>query len=203
MLLKHELCEDFQPAHIGSTIDLKTSSHCWFLHMFSIIRVLLTRWNRKEMNAHSIRHDGLRLKKCINLTAKHNWTIKCSKFAQNYISGDKYQLFSWNLHLVFYSFCCQILWIMALDILLWDPVDLVHWTCTLFLKSCRSGIFKVCSVVRSWRSWILGILDPKFLLHCGILETLDLGFCIWSGILEILDLNFLFCHEILWILNPD
>ena len=39
---------------------------------------------------HFIKHNGLRLNKCINVTAKHNWISKCSKYAQNYISGVRY-----------------------------------------------------------------------------------------------------------------
>ena len=50
---------------------------------------------------------------------------------------------------------------------------------------------------------ILGILDPKFLYHCEILETLDLEFCFSSGILGILDPKFLFGREILEIVDHD
>ena len=67
---------------------------------------------------------------------------------------------------------------MALVISLRDPVDLVPLTFILFSRSCRSWIFKVCSVVRSWGSRILRILDPRFLFHRGILEILDLEFLV-------------------------
>ena len=39
------------------------------------------------------------------------------------------------------------------------------------VRSCGFYIFKVCSVVR-----IVGILDPTFLFHRGILQILDLDF---------------------------
>ena len=64
---------------------------------------------------------------------------------------------------------------MALVISLRDPVDLVPLAFILFSGSCRSWIFKVCSVVRSWGSRILRILDSNF-FHRGILEILDLEF---------------------------
>ena len=67
---------------------------------------------------------------------------------------------------------------MALVISLRDPMDLVPLTFILFLRSYRSRIFKVCSVLRSWGSRILRILDPRFLFHCGILELLDLEFLV-------------------------
>ena len=85
-------------------------------------------------------------------------------------------LFSWILHVLFYNFCCEILCIMAFGILLRDPVDLATLTVILFLRSCRSWIFKTCSVMRSWGSWILRILDPKFVPHPGILKILNLDF---------------------------
>ena len=47
------------------------------------------------------------------------------------------------------------------------------------------------------------ILDPKFLVHRGILEILDIDICYCSGILEILDPKFLFFRGILQILDPD
>ena len=42
-------------------------------------------------------------------------------------------------------------------------------------RSRRSWIFKVCSVLRTWGSLILRILDPKFLFHHRILGILDLN----------------------------
>ena len=62
----------------------------------------------------------------------------------------------------------------AVCILLRYPVDLLPWTFILFLRSCRPWILKVCSVVGSWVSWILRILDPIILFHLEILEILDL-----------------------------
>ena len=87
-------------------------------------------------------------------------------------------LFSWNLNLAFDNFCSQIMWIMASVISSQDPVDLVPVIFILSSRSCRSWIFKVCSVVRSWGSRILQILDPRFLFHRGILEILDLEFLV-------------------------
>ena len=70
--------------------------------------------------------------------------------------------------------------------LLSDPVDhgswhfdagscgsCILWTCILFLRSCRCWIFKVCSIMVFWVSWILRILDPNFVLYHRILEILD------------------------------
>ena len=124
---------------------------------------------------HFIRHDGLRIEKCINVTAKHNLAIKWSEYAQKCISGVRHyftQIFmlsfiilavrssgSWLL-----AFCCRFLWIFH--------VLNIHFV----VRSCRSWIVKVSSVLRSWRSWILRILDPKFTFYYGILEILDLGF---------------------------
>ena len=51
---------------------------------------------------------------------------------------------------------------------------------------------------------ILGILDPKFLFHHGVLEILYLFFfwlLKWDP--RVLDPKFLFCREILGILDPD
>ena len=58
-------------------------------------------------------------------------------------------------------------------------------------------------VLISWRSWILRILDPRFVFHHGIVEILHLHFCSCGGTLEILDPNFLFGREIQQILDPD
>ena len=81
------------------------------------------------------------------------------------------------------------------------------------LRSCRSWIFKVCLVLRSWGSWILRILEPNFLFHREILDLGDPGswilrswipiFYQFIGILDILDPKSLFCCEILEILDPD
>ena len=121
-----------------------------------------------------IKHYGLRLKKCINVIAKHNLITECSEYAQSYISGVRC-----------YSNETRML---CFIIMLSDPVDHGSWlfvadscgSCAVnihfVVRSCRSWIFKVCSVLRSWRSWILQILHPKFSFHCGILEILDLGF---------------------------
>ena len=125
---------------------------------------------------------------------------------------------------LFHNVCCHILWIMALGILLRVPVGLV--------RSCSSWIFKVCFVLRSWRSWILGswILNFRFIvgswrsciLFCFVIavgswRSLTLNFCFvvrpWRSwilakwfcrvTLEVLDLDILFRHRILWILDPD
>ena len=77
----------------------------------------------------------------------------------------------------------------AVGILLRDPVDLLPRKFILFLRSCRPWILKACSVIGSWRSLVLRILDPNFVFH--------------RGILEILDPKFLLCREILEILDPD
>ena len=75
-----------------------------------------------------------------------------------------------------------------LSSLLSDPLDHRFWhfaagsylSFTLkihfVVRSCRSWIFKFCSALRSWRSWILRNLDPKFSIHCGILEIVYLYF---------------------------
>ena len=58
-------------------VDLKTSSPCWFLNMFFYCRcgrrVANRMWlKRDERTLHFIKHYGLRLMKCINLTARHH-----------------------------------------------------------------------------------------------------------------------------------
>ena len=111
-----------------------------------------------------MKHNGLRLKKCINSTAKHNWI---TKLVQNYVSGVKYNYF--------HGICTQHFIICVRS----DIVDDSSWhfvtgscgSCKLNIhfdvRSCRSWIFKVCSVKKSWGSWILRILDTKFMFHRG------------------------------------
>ena len=111
------------------------------------------------------------------------------------------------------SFCCWILWILYFQhffFSLWDPA-----VCPVFMKT--TCIFKIWPVLRSQGSWILRILDPKFLFRSGILEIPDPNFLFcreileildltkWfcRGILQILDLDILFCRQILQILDPD
>ena len=88
---------------------------------------------------HFMKHDGLRLEKCVNVTAKHNLITKCSEYAQNCIFGVNYYFneifmlyfmifavrsrgswllvfrcgFLWILYLE-HSFCCEILQILDL-----------------------------------------------------------------------------------------
>ena len=45
-------------------------------------------------------------------------------------------------HPVFYNISCQILWVMAYVILLWDPVDLVPWALILLWYPVDIGSFK-------------------------------------------------------------
>ena len=110
---------------------------------------------------HFIKHDGLRLEKCINVTAKHNIITECSENAHNYNSGIRY----------YFNEICMLYFFFFL---LPDPAD--HGSLHFVMRSCRSWIFKVRSVLRSWRYWILWIWDPKFSLPYGILEILDLIF---------------------------
>ena len=85
------------------------------------------------------------------------------------------------------------------------------------MRSCRSCIFKIWSVLRYWGSWILRILDSEFLFHRGILEILDLVFVTvvrsWRSWILIFCfvvrswrswiLTKWFCRGILQILNLD
>ena len=71
---------------------LKTSSPCWFLNMFRLRCVADRMWSKGNERTlhHFIKHDGLILEKCINVTAKHNLITKYSEYVQNYISGVRY-----------------------------------------------------------------------------------------------------------------
>ena len=48
---------------------------------------------------------------------------------------------------------------------------------------------------------ILEILDPKLLLHCGILEILDIDYLLLQW--DTGDPKFVLCGKILEILDPD
>ena len=123
-----------------------------------------------------------------------------------------------------FDFCCHILWILTIGILLWHPVNLGPWT------SFCSKILLILDFQSLFCHEVFGILDPKFLVHLGILKILKLDFFVpgYSGswilnfcfgvgswvswiltkrlcheILLILDLEILFCRRILWILDPE
>ena len=87
------------------------------------------------------------------------------------------------------AFCCGIMCAWYLE----------H----LFLRSCRSYIFKVCSVLISWGSWISCILDPNFLFLLGILEILSLDVFVLKWDPGDPGSYFSFYREILEILDPD
>ena len=70
------------------------------------------RGNERTLH-HFIKHDGLRLEKCINVTEKHNLISECSVYAQNCISGDRY--------------CSNEICMLYFIILLSDPVDHGSW----------------------------------------------------------------------------
>ena len=133
-----------------------------------------------------MKHNGLRLKKCINSTAKHNWITKCSEW---HFRGKV--PFSRNVH-SFYNLSCPILWMLAPGIWLRDPVDLVRWTFILLwdpadlgylkfvlywdpgdLGSCGSRILNFCFIVGSWRSCILA-----FVFAVGSWRSWILNFCL-------------------------
>ena len=76
---------------------------------------------------HFIKHDGLRLKQCINLIVKHKGILNAENMLRSTFPGFDRYFFHEILHLVLYSiiFCCQIPWIMVFGLLFWDPVDLL------------------------------------------------------------------------------
>ena len=92
-----------------------------------------------------------------------------------------YVLFSWDLCLVMYYFFFQIMLIKALGILLRDLVDVGHWTFILFWDPRGTWMFKVCSVVRSWGSWIIIFVSSR--------DPRDVGFLLCREIMGILDLD--------------
>ena len=72
----------------------------------------------------------------------------------------------------------------AVGILLQDPVNLLPWTFILLLRSCRTWILEVCSVVGSWD---LGYYAYRILNVCfiaGYWRSCILMFWFWSGILR-------------------
>ena len=89
-----------------------------------------------------------------------------------------YALFLWYLNVLFYH-CRQSQLIMALGILLWDPVELGHWTFSFAVRSCVFWIYKSRKVVRSGDlglfplSWHPGDPRSRFLFCGGMLEILD------------------------------
>ena len=70
--------ETGSPDH--SATQPPTISPCWFLHMLLYYRCVVNRmWlkgNERKFH-HFTKHECLRLKKCINLTAQNNWITKC------------------------------------------------------------------------------------------------------------------------------
>ena len=117
----------------------------------------------------------------------------------------------------FFFFCCEIVWVMVLGILLRDSVDLAPWTLVLILRSGWSWIFKVCSFVRSWGSYAFGywILNIWLIVRSWRSWILLFWFLNWDSgdprswtlfcreNLEILDLDIIFCHQILRISDRD
>ena len=98
----------------------------------------------------------------------------------------------------FILFCLQGLRIMAVEIFLWDPVELAPVTFILFWDPGGLG-----SSTRMLSRRMLRILDPKFWVHRGFQEILGPDYFFFAVVFWVLDTKFLLCCRLLEILNVD
>ena len=162
----------------------------------------MVKWNERTPH-HSIKHDGLRLMKCINLTAKHNWITKCSKYAQNYISDVWYYFHKIRItyFLIFAVRSCGSSFLAF--------VAGFYGSCTLMIvhfavRSYRSWIFKICSLLRSWGSWSYGSWILNFCFIVGSWRSwILIYFCFAVGSTRSWTLHFCFVARFwrYWILT--